>query len=85
MKKKLRPSKIENIIGKAKQCLMLGLYRYTAHVENRKYERMITEEDALYVIENGWRVPIRDEFCDIYIKAGNMHLKVKHYKRNCCE
>jgi hypothetical protein len=53
MKKNSRPSKIENVIGKAKQCIALGLYRYTAHAENRKYERMITEEDALHVIENG--------------------------------
>jgi hypothetical protein len=27
---------------------------------------MITEEDALHVIENGWRVPIKDSFCDIH-------------------
>lgn len=66
MKKKSRPPKIENIIGKAKECIILGLYRYTAHAEGRKYERMITEEDALYVIENGWRVPIKDDYCDIH-------------------
>lgn len=66
MKKKSRPPKIENVIGKAKHCIGWGLYRYTAHAESRKYERMITEEDALYVIENGWRVPIKDDFCDIH-------------------
>ena len=27
---------------------------------------MITEEDALYVIENGWRAPIKDDFCDVH-------------------
>lgn len=63
--KKPRPPKLENIIGKAKQCIALGSYRYTAHAEVRKLDRMITEEDALYVIENGWRVPIKDSFCDI--------------------
>ncbi len=66
MKKKPRPSKIENVTGKAKQCITTGFYRYTAHAEGRKYERMITEEDALYVIENGWRSPNRDDFCDIH-------------------
>lgn len=44
----------------------MGLYRYTVHAENRKFERMITEQDALYVIETGWRVPIRDNFVKIY-------------------
>jgi len=62
---KSRPSKLENVIGKAKHCIAIGLYRYTAHAESRKYERMITEEDALYVIENGWRVQSRDDFCNI--------------------
>ncbi len=43
MKKKTRPLKIENVIEKAKKCIALGLYRYTAHAEGRKFERMITE------------------------------------------
>lgn len=61
-----RPTKIENIIAKAKQSIALGLYRYTGHAECRKYERMITEEDALYVIENGWRATVKDDFCNIH-------------------
>lgn len=65
MKKKTRPSKIENVIGKAKQCIAMGFYRYTAHAEVRKYDRKITEEDALYIIENGWRIPIKDDYCEI--------------------
>lgn len=66
MKKKQRPPKLENINAKAKHCIATGLYRYTAHAEIRKYQRMITEEDALYVIENGSRAPVKDDFCDIY-------------------
>ena len=66
MKKKPRPPKIENILAKAKECIATGFYRYTAHAEDRKYERMITEEDALYVIETGWRVPARDDFAELY-------------------
>jgi Domain of unknown function (DUF4258) len=66
MKRKTHPPKIENVAAKAKQCVVTGYYRYTAHAEIRKYERNITEEDALFVIENGWRVPNRDDFCDIH-------------------
>ncbi len=66
MKKKSRPPKIENISAEAKNCISLGSYRYTAHAEIRKYERMITEQDALYIIENGLRAPIKDNFCEIY-------------------
>lgn len=66
MKKFPRPPKIENVMREARQSIALGLYRYTAHAEVRKYERRITEEDALFVIENGWRIPNRDEFCDIH-------------------
>lgn len=66
MKKKSRSPKIENVIGKAKQAIAKGLYRYTAHAESRKFERMITEEDALHVIENRWRVQLRDDFCEIH-------------------
>lgn len=64
MKKNL-PPKLENVIGKAKHSISMSLYRYTAHAEVRKFDRMITEEDALHVIENGWRVQIKDSFCDI--------------------
>lgn len=66
MKRISRPPKIENVLRRAKQCIAKGLYRYTAHAEVRKLERSITEEDALYVIENGWLVPNRDDFCEVY-------------------
>lgn len=66
MKKKSRPPKIENVIARAKECITMGLYRYTAHAEDRKFERKITEEDALYVIETGWRVPTKDEFAELH-------------------
>jgi len=62
--KKSRPPKLENVIEKAKQSIVKGRYRYTGHAEARKFERRITEEDALYVIENGWRVPNKDDFCE---------------------
>jgi hypothetical protein len=66
MKRKTRPPKLENVLKIAKQYVVSGMYRYTAHAEVRKYERMITEEDALHVIENGWRVPNKDDYCDIH-------------------
>lgn len=66
MKKKNHPPKIDNVSKQAKIAITHGMYRYTAHAEIRKYERLITEEDALHIIETGWRVPIRDEFCEIH-------------------
>lgn len=66
MKKTQRPAKIEYVNAKARHCISIGSYRYTAHAESRKYERMITEEDALFVIENGWRNPSKDNFCDVH-------------------
>lgn len=57
-----RPSKLENVLEIAKDCIQTGRYLPTFHAECRQLERDITLQDALYVITNGYREPKHDQF-----------------------
>lgn len=46
-------------------CIEEGRYRYTVHGLNRKLERQVTEQDALYVLENGYRIQKRDVYSEL--------------------
>jgi len=60
--KRRRPSKLENVLETAQNCIDAGNYLPTFHSECRQFERDITLLDALYVIKSGYREPKHDQF-----------------------
>lgn len=60
--KQLKPSKLENVLETARDCIESGKYIATFHAECRQFERDITLLDALHVIKHGYREPKHDQF-----------------------
>lgn len=60
--KQKRPTKIENVIQLANECIAAGRYLPTFHAECRQFERDITLSDALYVIKHGYRELKHDQY-----------------------
>lgn len=54
MKKRNRPSQVENLIEAIKEHLKTGNIRFSEHAIIRKKERHISPQDAVYVLKNGY-------------------------------
>lgn len=49
-----RPSQIDELFPKVRDCIEKGLYRQSKHAIDRKIERDIDLLDILYVLKNGY-------------------------------
>ncbi len=57
-----RPPKIDNVLYKARECLISGRYYDTSHAQKRKSQRNIGLSEVLYVIKHGFHEKRKDEF-----------------------
>jgi hypothetical protein len=51
---KKRPEKLQDVLGKIKDCIERGSYRFTMHALDRQNERSINVPTTLYVLKNGY-------------------------------
>ena len=71
-----RPSQLDVLFPKIRECIDMGLYRQSKHAIERELERKIELPDVLYVLKNGYHEKQKTSF-DRHFKRGNMLLEVK--------
>ena len=57
-----RPSKIADILKKARECVEKGRYYDTSHAMLRKLQRQISLTHVLYVLRNGYHEKQKDQY-----------------------
>lgn len=61
-----KPKKIENLLGRIRNCLSSGTYRDTFHAIERKAERNITLPEIIHVLKTGRHEKSKDHFEEVF-------------------
>ncbi len=61
-----RPSKIDNVLEKVRECIANGRYYDTSHAALRKCQRRISLTHVLYVLRYGYHEKRKDQYKEEY-------------------
>lgn len=62
-----RPSQLDKLFPKIRDCLDKGLYRQSKHAIERELERKIDLLDVLYVLKNGYHENQKTSFDEAFL------------------
>lgn len=64
--KKMRPPQIENLLEVVATLVEKGNFRFSEHAIQRRKERRISPQDAVYILKTGYHEKQKTSFDEIY-------------------